>query len=176
MARRLKMPAETVVVPRDMTEANIVLARIGDLVRRRDLIQLAHDEGVAALKATSETEAAPIDAEIVQRQRALQIWAEANRDALTGGGRTKTVKLPAGEVLWRARPPSVTLRGVAAVIQALSLAGLQRFLRTKTEVDKEAILREPAAVVGVPGISVGSEGEEFVVQPATMALSGSAVA
>ena len=37
----------------------------------------------------------------------IAIWAEANRDHLTRDGKTKTVRLAAGEFSWRTRPPSV---------------------------------------------------------------------
>jgi phage host-nuclease inhibitor protein Gam len=56
------------------------------------------------------------------------------------------------------------VRGAEAVLDALRRAGLSRFIRTKDEVNKEAILNEPEAVARIPGISI-SQGEDFVVTP-----------
>ncbi|GGG30821.1 hypothetical protein GCM10010964_18410 [Caldovatus sediminis] len=171
MTTRLKRPAEAVPAPRDREEANGYLARLGEIARVRALIQAALDEEVARRKAQAEAEAAPLAAEAERLTRGLQLWAEANRAALTEGGRIKTVKLPAGEIGWRARPPSVRIARTAEVIAALQRLGLTRFLRIKTEVDKEAMLREPEAARAVPGVSIASGGEDFVVQPAALALA-----
>jgi phage host-nuclease inhibitor protein Gam len=68
------------------------------------------------------------------------------------------------------RPPSVRLRDMKRVLEALVQLGLARFIRVKQEVDKEAMLREPELAAQVPGVSIGSEGEEFVVSPLVVAL------
>ena len=52
-----------------------------------------------------------------------------------------------------------------AVVEIFQRMGLQRFLRTKTEVDKTAILAEPDAVRGIAGVSVITGLEDFVVTP-----------
>ena len=102
----------------------------------------------------------------------MQLWAEAHRESLTAGGKSKTVQLPAGEIAWRQRPPSVRIRDAAGVLVALAAAGLSRFVRVKQEIDKEAMLREPAVASAVPGVSIGSAGEEFVVTPHEVTLAG----
>lgn len=94
----------------------------------------------------------------------MQTWAEANRDAITQNGRVKTAAFTTGEVSWRIRPPSVAIKGVEAVLNSLRRLGLTRFIREKSEVNKEAILNEPAAVAKVPGITI-NQGEDFVVTP-----------
>ena len=66
---------------------------------------------------------------------------------------------------WRQRPPSVAVRGADAVIAALKKLGLSRFVRTKEEVNKEAILNDAEAVRGVGGISINSGVEDFVITP-----------
>jgi phage host-nuclease inhibitor protein Gam len=96
--------------------------------------------------------------------RRVHVWAEANRDALTSNGKTKTVKLAAGEISWRMRPPSVAVRGMAAVIEALKKLKLSRFIRTKEELDKEAVLADPDAVNAIKGISI-TQREDFVIKP-----------
>jgi len=103
----------------------------------------------------------------------LHTWAEANRESLTQGGKSKTASLPSGELAWRMRPPSVRVTGADAVIEALRKFGLSRFIRTKDEVNKEAILNEPQAVEHVPGISI-SQGEDFIVTPFEVELASAA--
>ncbi len=174
---RLKRKSEGVLAPRDDAEADGFLARIGQIQRTCQKAQAEFDEQVAAAKQVMEASLAPQIAEADRLTRGLQLWAEANRDRLTDGGKRKTVAMPAGEIGWRQRPPSVRLSGgVAAIVATLTELGLTRFLRVKTEVDKEAMLREPDAVAQVPGVKIGSEGEDFVVTPVSLELSGSAAA
>ena len=173
---KLKRASASVAVPLDGDEAGVWLERIGEAVRSRTLIETALNEQLAALRAEAEAEARPHEAAIEQMTRGLQLWAEGNRAALTRNGATKTVRLgTAGEVAWRARPRSVRITGVDAVIETLRKLGMVKFLRTKTEIDKEAMLREPAEAGRVPGVKVASEGEEFVVVPANVALAATAM-
>ncbi|MCX1853849.1 host-nuclease inhibitor Gam family protein, partial [Escherichia coli] len=97
--------------------------------------------------------------------KGVQGWCEANRDELTNGGKVKTANLVTGDVSWRVRPPSVSIRGMDAVMETLERLGLQRFIRTKQEINKEAILLEPKAVAGVAGITVKSGIEDFSIIP-----------
>ena len=91
-------------------------------------------------------------------------WCEANRQALCAGG-GKTANLITGEVSWRHRPPSVAVRGADKVIDTLKRLGLERFIRVKEEINKEAILADPRSVAGVSGITVVQGIEDFSVQP-----------
>lgn len=168
--KRLKTKAVDVPVPKDAGEANLMVAALGEALRQRQLVQAALDEAVAAAKAKAEAEAEPLTRRIADLQHGLQIWAEANRETLLKGAR-KSVELPAGEIGWRLRPPSVRIAGVAAVIGTLKALGLHRFLRVKEEIDKQAMLKEPEVAGSVPGVIIGSEGEEFYVAPVGVELS-----
>lgn len=61
-------------------------------------------------------------------------------------------------------PPKVVVRAVENVLDYLRQAGLDRFIRSKDEVNKEAVLAEPEAVAHIKGISF-SQKEEFIVLP-----------
>jgi phage host-nuclease inhibitor protein Gam len=171
--QRLKRVAETAPVPADVPSAAASLARIGVLQRDLVVAEAALAETLADAKAAAEAAAAPLKAEIEMLTRGLQIWAEARRDDLTQGGRVKTFSLSTGDIAWRTRPPSVRLRDPNAVIETLQRMQMGRFLREKIEIDREAMLREPALAATVPGVTIGSAGEEFVVTPASAYLSGS---
>ncbi len=106
----------------------------------------------------------------------MQTWAEANRQALTRQGKTKTVDLATGKVSWRLRPPSVTIRGAEAVLHWLEFSspageGFGAFIRRSSSVDREAMLKDPALAAKVPGVKVGSAGEDFIIEPFEAQLS-----
>jgi phage host-nuclease inhibitor protein Gam len=155
--------AAAVFVARSRDEADETVRMIGELQRQREVIQTGMNERLAALKAEAETQAAPISAAIKELSHGVQVWAEANRETLCKGG-VKTVKLGNGELRWRMRPPSVTVRGAKAVLEALKRLGLDRFIRTKEELDRERVLAEPEAVQDIKGLSVG-QSEDFVIVP-----------
>lgn len=168
---KLKRAAETVRAPQSREEAELMLARLGTIQRQQALIASALEETVSGQRQTAEAEARPLSEEAAQLTRGLQLWAEANRPSLTQDGRTKTVKLATGEIAWRARPPSVKLKDQPGVIERLVQLGLARFLRTKTEINREAMLAEPSVASEVPGVTISSEGEEFVLTPTSMELA-----
>lgn len=169
--KRMKRPAETAPVPQSRAEAEAMLARLGAVQREQKVIAVALDEVTAQQKARAENEARPLAEEAERLTRGLQMWAEANRLSLTEGGRTKTVRLATGEIAWRARPPSVKITNQPGVIERLVHLGLARFLRTKTEINREAMLAEPSVASEVTGVAIASEGEEFVLTPTSVEMA-----
>lgn len=164
MARRLKSTAITVRVPQTREEAAQFIAEIGSHQRDRQMIQAQMNEGLAAVKAAAEELARPHAEAIAALMKGLEIWAAANRDELTKGGKVKTAALSSGELRWRTTPPAVRIRDLAEAIGALMSVKLDRFLRRKVEIDKEAILREPETVQGITAITI-SQREELVIVP-----------
>ncbi len=60
----------------------------------------------------------------------------------------------------------MTLRGVDAIIEHLKgKRSLRGFLRVKYEVDKEAMAAKAAAAAKVPGVTIASAGEDFIIEP-----------
>lgn len=165
--RKLKRAAETVRAPQSREEAEQMLARLGEIQREQLLLSAALEETIQAERTRVEAQAAPLRTEGEQLQRGIQLWAEAHRPSLTQEGRTKTVKLATGEISWRARPPSVKIKDLPNVLERLIQLGLARFVRLKQEVNREAMLAEPSVATAVPGVTISSEGEEFVVSPLT---------
>ncbi|WP_171938083.1 host-nuclease inhibitor Gam family protein, partial [Escherichia coli] len=139
--------------------------RIGDLQREASRLETEMNDAIAEITEKFAARIAPIKTDIETLSKGVQGWCEANRDELTNGGKVKTANLVTGDVSWRQRPPSVSIRGVDAVMETLERLGLQRFIRTKQEINKEAILLEPKAVAGVAGITVKSGIEDFSIIP-----------
>jgi len=98
-------------------------------------------------------------------QKGIQTWCEANRAALTEGGKVKSANLITGEVQWRQRPPSCKVRNEEGVIETLERLDLGRFVRVKKEVNREAILQEPDAARGVAGLTIITGVEDFAITP-----------
>jgi phage host-nuclease inhibitor protein Gam len=141
------------------------IALIGGKQRQRAMIEAVMNDELAAIREKYESEALPLGEEITLLSAGVQSWCEAHRDELTQNRKVKTYVFASGEVKWRTRPPSVSLKKVDQVIEALKSLSLDRFLRKKEEVNKEAILAEPDAVKGVRGITIKRDEEDFVIEP-----------
>ena len=151
-------------MPQSREEAVEAIAEIGRKQRERIRIQTTMNDELAAIRQKYEVEAKPHADEIQRLTEGVHTWCEANRDTLTQSGKVKTANLASGEVRWRMRPPSVAARGLDKVLEALRALKLNRFIRVKEELDKEAILAEPEAVQHIKGISI-SQKEDFVIVP-----------
>lgn len=161
---RTKGPA-LASVPQTRDAAEAAMARIGALSRELEAVETAMNRKIAAAKEYAEGQAAPRREELAVLSAGLTAWAEANRAVLTNDGKVKTAYLGTGVILWRLGKRSVRVKGAEAVIAALKRVGLARFVRVKEEVDKEACLRDPAAVAGIQGLTVTEPVEEIVIEP-----------
>lgn len=162
---RTKTFGANLPVPQTREEAAATIVAIGELGRQHARIEADMNDELATSKQAYETIAAPLREAIEEKTEGLKMWAEANRSALTGGDKTKTVDLGTGVLRWRSRPASVRLSKIDDVLARLKSLGLTRFLRTKEEVDKEAMAREPELARTVAGVFIGSAGEDFIVEP-----------
>ena len=162
------VPKRTVVaVPKSLNEAAQFLAQIGQEQRATDKIRSGLNAKVDELKAKAMADGEPHQEKISQLVEGLFAFAEAHRDELTDHGKRKTVEVPTGTFGWRMTPPSVKLRDVESILESLKALKLKRFIRTKEEVDKEAMLKEPETAKTVKGVSI-SQHEEFVAKPAEL--------
>jgi phage host-nuclease inhibitor protein Gam len=148
---------------RDMAASDIKV--IGDLSRQLARISAAMNDEIANVTEKYQQEIDDLKERMQTMQGGVQAWCEANRADLTNGGKVKTANLVTGNVLWRQRPPSVAIRGAETVIDNLKRMGFGRFVRTKDEINKEAILNEADAVRGIAGITVVTGVEDFVIEP-----------
>lgn len=172
--KKTKIDASTVPVPQDDGEAESHMAEIGTRQRQIERIDTEMNEEIAKIRAKHEKKAKGHADRIAALVYGLEIWAATNRKRLTHNEKTKTVTLPSGLIKWRMTPDKVNLRGIDdVVIPALKKAKLDRFIRLKEEVNKEAILADPDAVKDIKGISI-TKVEEFVVEPHKVELEAGA--
>jgi phage host-nuclease inhibitor protein Gam len=164
-SKKLKAEAAQFPVPQSHDECAHFIARIGEHQRERTIIETAMNDDLAKRKAAYEHQAKPHADQISLLTKGVHVFCEANRVRLTGDGRVKFHRFATGEIKWRMRPPSITVRGVEAVIGMMKSLGLAaRFVRPKEEIDKEALLRDVETAKTIPGITVGQK-EDFVVEP-----------
>ncbi len=163
--KKTKTKAMSAPAAQSREEAQRMVAEIGEISRELARQEADLGDALAKVKADAEAKALPLKTRLIDLHDAVQKWAEANRAELTRDGRTKTVELTTGKVSWRNRPEGVLLRGVEAVIDYLRTKHESRFLRTKYEVDKEAMLAAKDEARQVPGVTIKSAGEEFIVEP-----------
>lgn len=165
---KLKAPAQTYVAQtRDDAAAGI--RKIGDLQRQLLRDQAEMNDAIAHITASYQPRLDAVSEQLKTLQDGVQGYCEAHRDELCGKG--KTANLVTGEVQWRQRPPSVRVSKSEVVLETLERLGLSRFIRTKAEVNKDAILDEPDAVRGVAGISIVTGVEDFVITPFEQAVT-----
>lgn len=164
---RHKTKALAVAVPQSKDACAADIRALGDMQREFERQRGAMNDAIAALTADAQPMLAALSERITTLQTGIQTWCEANRVALCGEGDRlgKTANLVTGEVSWRQVPPSVQVRGADTVIDRLIVLGLDRFVRVREEVNKEAVLAEPDAVRGIPGLSVVTGVENFSITP-----------
>lgn len=163
-AARLKTKS-IAYVPQSRDDAAADIRKIGDLQRQLTRTSTEMNDAIAAITQNFQPRMDAIKEQLNLLQAGVQGYCEAHRHALTDNGRVKTANLITGEVQWRQRPPSVSIRGQQVVLETLRRLGLERFIRTKEEVNKEAILNEPDEVRGVAGLNVITGVEDFVITP-----------
>lgn len=158
-------------VPQNREDAAEAVKQIGIWQRQRARIEADLNDRIAEMKKEAEAAAAPLAERIEATQDGLKIWAEANRDRLTDGGRVKFADLGTGKISWRFRPPSVRLAKVDQVIEAIKALGFKQFLRVIEEPNKKAMLDDVEKARLIKGVSIGTEGEDFIVEPLEVALA-----
>ena len=171
-ARKTKRPASNLPVPQNDDAARETIRTIGDKGREAERLKAEMNDQIAELQERYGALVSPIGEEIEALKEGLATYCEANRDRLTKGGKTKTAEFATGKVSWRLKPARVTVTPRSAgletpeqMIDRLKSLGFQRFVRTKEEYNKEAMREDAENARGIAGISVGSDGEDFIVEP-----------
>lgn len=146
-------------------DVEVAIKQIGDLQRQLEQTAIEQNNELAAITEKFAPKLTALKEQIEPVQQAVQAWCESRRDELTQNGKTKTGSFNTGEVQWRQRPPSVAIRGADSVIESLKTLGLMRFIRTKEEVNKEAMLNEPELAATIAGVTIKTGVEDFVITP-----------
>lgn len=146
-------------------EVEVAIKEVGDLQRELQRVATHQNDELAAITEKYAPQIAELQERIKPLQKAIEVWCEANRAELTNNGKTKTGSFNTGVVQWRQRPPSVLIRKAEDVLEQLRRLGLSRFIRTREEPNKEAMLAEAALAATIKGITIKKGVEDFVIEP-----------
>lgn len=164
MSKKTRIKAATTDAPQTREETQTWIKELGDVQREAGRQTAAMNDEIAVITERYKDPLSALNDRAKALQAGIQAWCETHRAELTQG-RGKTANLVTGEVSWRQRPPSIAIRGVESVLDALRSLGLHRFIRTKEEVNKDAMLNEPDIAATVAGVSVRKGAEDFVIKP-----------
>ena len=123
-------------------EAATALARVATALNQRRALQLEKDAAVLDLERRYADQFGKIDGQVLPLSDALRAWAEAHPAEFAD---RKSIHFPAGVIGFRTGTPKLKLvrpRTWDHVLAALQSAGLGGYVRTRAEVDKEAILAD----------------------------------
>ena len=162
-ATKLKAVAQS-YVPQTRNEVADHIDLIGTAQRELQRIELNIDDVVSKLRLEQQPKIEQLTQTIADLSKGVQTWCEANRDSITDNGKVKSANLTTGEVNWRQRPPSVKTRASAQLFEKLKRLGFSFFIRSKEELDKDAILAKPQTAKDA-GIEIITGVEDFVITP-----------
>ncbi len=164
MAKSIKVKSQAKAFAcQSKEQASEAIAVIGEANREITMLETEINEITAKAIDERKDRINELKDVIKQNTQGVQTWCEANRNELCKNG--KKANLVTGEVNWRIRPPKVMLRGIDDILKALKKAKLKELIRTKEEVNKDAILANPKLVKGIKGISIQTGVEDFVITP-----------
>ncbi len=171
---RVKTKGANIDVPQSQGEAAEFIRQIGVSNRQIARIEADMNDEIAKIKSRGEARALPLTANVDALTQGLRIWCDANRARLTDNGKVKSAELGTGKVSWRIAPPKVSIKGVEDVLKKIATLGLGRFIRTKEEINKEALLAEPDVARTIKGVAIVSGVEDFAVEPFEVEIEGRA--
>ena len=168
-AKKMRVKQPAIIAAQTKEDVAGLIREIGDLSRDVKAMEVNMNDGIAALQQEYADNAAPLNERIEALQQAVQVWCEANRDALTDNGKVKYADLVTGVVKWRFNPPSVKVTGKDAVIALLEQdeAMALQFVSVKKDVNRNAVLSNLEQFIAgqVPGIKIVQGNEYFVIEP-----------
>ncbi|MBP2309396.1 nuclease inhibitor protein [Azospirillum melinis] len=163
---------ETIAAPvrrvRTQDQAAAVVGRIGAAQVQLGRLKASLDVAVAQANLAYETAAAPLRTAISADTELLRGYFDANRASLLTGGK-KSVALSTGTMGVKKTTAKLVVADVDALLKRLEEdRKLRRFIRTKSEVDRAALLAEPKVAVTIDGVSIEGGEDAFFVKPLTV--------
>lgn len=165
MAKAKVKSKAQIYVPQTKEDCAADIKELGDKLRELTRFEADMNDAIAKITQEYQPKFDVLGDRVKVLQNGIQAYCEAHREELTNGNKVKSANLVTGEVMWRVKPASVRITAVETVIETLKRLGLKRFVRTKDEINKEAILLDKDAVKGVAGIKIISGEEQFEINP-----------
>ncbi len=163
---KTKTKAAAIPVPQTYEEVAAAIFKIGEYDRRIALLDVGFKAAQAQVKKTFEEQSQPIEGLRELLIAGVVTYCEAHRIELTANRKSKTASFTSGKVSWRLRPPSCKLpKDQTAIIAWLRENNRKYYIRESFEVSREALLANVEFAKTVPGVKIGSEGEDIIVEP-----------
>jgi phage host-nuclease inhibitor protein Gam len=153
------------VVPNNLDEAVKAVVRIRELESQIEAIEAKSnaeirklEEQIAKKRQKADEDVKDLREESGRLSEAVFIFAQGHKMELTDNLSKKTVELSSGDKLrWYLTAPSVKVEDEKQAIWELKRKDLQKFIRTKEEINKESILAEPDEVKDLEYVSVSQD-------------------
>jgi phage host-nuclease inhibitor protein Gam len=147
------------VVPRSITEADVVLSQLGNIQNEINVIEKELKEKIAELKSVAAKKLQPL---VIERDAKINsLFAFANPRKLQLTKVSRSITLASGVFGWRLTPPRVeTDLTDEETISLLEATDNDAFIRIIKEVDRQALLAERPLI---DGITYAQDDEFFVV-------------
>jgi phage host-nuclease inhibitor protein Gam len=175
---KAKQPVDTIVIyeykQEDLSKA------IAEVARLTTEIKSAEDktnESILILQQELADQIKPLADEIKKISLSIKKFTDANREKLFKDG-DKTIKLETGDISYRSAKPSVGTNSskklIESILEANNLLDVRDkfvkkmdkvFIRTKLELNKDAILENPSTAKTVTGVEVADGEESFYIKP-----------
>jgi phage host-nuclease inhibitor protein Gam len=149
----------------DMLQADEALRQLGEIHREQRLIEDGAQEQVDQIKAAAKAQLEPLAANRKRLEDALAVFATQNKAEHFGDVRNRSQTLVFGTLGFR-RATALRLmakRTWAMVLQRLQDLGFKDGIRTKAEVDKEALRGWPEGKLEDVGV-VRETTDEFYIE------------
>jgi phage host-nuclease inhibitor protein Gam len=155
-------------VPQSLEEVAKLYRRISLLLRLIRKEEDAFNEQVEKLKADAERRMQPNQVEALMLAKSVYAFAHKNRAKLTEDEKKKTVEvLGTGSLNWYITPLAVTFdkdTKAEDIIANVKKLNLPQFIRTKDELNKEAMIAEADLANTIDGVLV-KQSEKFAIKP-----------
>ncbi|QEY23820.1 host-nuclease inhibitor Gam family protein [Neisseria animalis] len=138
----------------------------GALSRKLDKAATKLADKTAALKEKYQAETAADTAALEELETRIKVYAEAHKAELTGG-KGQTAKIGAACIKWRKGRPSVKVTGnPEEIIKAIKRRRLSRWIYSREEINKAAILQEIDTLQAKPidGLEIIPAGETINIE------------
>lgn len=172
MARRKKT---SIIAPSDAAEATLMIGEYVQLDRDQALERLAAEEAIAQIKQARDERLRALEVQAADLFAGIKAWWEAGgKDELAKGKRS--AEIGGAKIGIRLTTPKVKLprsfkdADVVTWLRGLSWPRAKDFLRTKTELDKQAVIKavmadadaEAASIFAGGGVTVEQRDEFFI--------------
>lgn len=143
MARRKKT---SIIAPSDAAEATLMIGEYIQLDRDQALERLAADEAIARIKQARDERLRELEAQAADLFAGIKAWWEAGGKEELAKGKRST-EIAGAKIGIRLTPPAVKLKrgvklgDVISWLSGLRWARAKDFLRTKIELDKQAVIK-----------------------------------